>query len=51
MAVVYIMEVEVNGESSLRSMSFGRLLVLYLESNVDIYVSEPPNKFAFILII
>jgi hypothetical protein len=50
MAVVYIMEVEVNGASSSRLMSFSRLLVLYLESNMDIYVSEPPKKNAFILI-
>ena len=51
MAVLYIMDVEVDRESNSRLMSFGRLLASYLESNVEIYVSEPPNKFAFILII
>ena len=44
MAVVYIMEVKVDRTSSSRLMSFSRLLALYLESNVDIYISEPPKK-------
>jgi hypothetical protein len=51
MAVVYIIEVEVDGASSSRSMSFSGSVGLYLESNMDIYVSEPPKEFAFILII